>query len=115
MFDKIICLKSFRNFKNYSNIKNPKSGFINALDYKSPKGLSDYLIYLDNNKTAYNEYFRWKKHVNFIDNLVSYGFICEMCIHLHLEDYFGIKKKVIERFDFYWNQERQCKVPKLSF
>jgi len=41
----------------------PDSGFINVLDYKKPKDLADYLNYLNNNNTAYNEYFAWKKLV----------------------------------------------------
>ena len=81
------------------------------MDYNSPKDLSEYLIYLDKNTTAYNSYFKWKKHVNFIDNMVSYGFLCEMCIHLHLETFYGITKKVINSFDTYWNKATQCKSP----
>lgn len=53
--------------------KIPKSGYINALDFQSPKHLSDYLNYLDSNKTAYNEYFRWKKHVRFDLTSKSFG------------------------------------------
>ena len=85
------------------------------MDYNSPKDLSEYLIYLDKNTTAYNSYFKWKKHVNFIDNMVTYGFICEMCIHLHMESFFGITpKKTIGNFDSYWNK-RDCIPPEVSF
>jgi hypothetical protein len=51
----------------------PKSGFINAADYKSPKELANYLNYLDSNKTAYNSYFKWKKHVKFDLANVNFG------------------------------------------
>lgn len=81
------------------------------MDFKTPKDLGDYLLYLDNNKTAYNSYFKWKKHVNFLDYTVSYGFVCEMCIQLHLETFYGIKKKVINDFNSYWNKGTQCKSP----
>ncbi|RNA15250.1 alpha-(1-3)-fucosyltransferase C-like [Brachionus plicatilis] len=30
----------------------PKTGYINVLDYKTPKDLADYLLYLEQNKTA---------------------------------------------------------------
>ncbi|KAA0202854.1 hypothetical protein HAZT_HAZT008540 [Hyalella azteca] len=36
----------------------PPHSFINALDFPSIRHLADYLIYLDRNDTAYNEYFR---------------------------------------------------------
>ena len=67
----------------------PRSGFINAMDFKSPADLADYMLYLDRNKTAYNAYFKWKRYVNFRDEKerVATGFLCEMCIRLHLEDY----------------------------
>ena len=93
----------------------PKSGFIDALDFKSPQELSKYLIYLDKNTTAFNSYFQWKKHVNFLDYTVSYGFICEMCIHLHLENYYGMTRKVIDKFDIYWNKDTQCQAPNIKF
>lgn len=36
----------------------PESSYINALDFESIEALSKYLIYLNGNDTAYNEYFR---------------------------------------------------------
>ena len=42
---------------NYSAIAPPHS-FINVMDYPTPKELTDYLLYLHKNNTAYNEYFR---------------------------------------------------------
>lgn len=89
----------------------PKSGYIDAQDYNSPKELADYLNYIDKNATAYNEYFQWKKHVNFIDKMVDWGMICDMCIELHLEKFIGIKQQVITDFNSYWNKSKQCKVP----
>ena len=92
---------------NYSRFI-PKSAYINAMEYESPKDLAKYLTYLDSNKTAFNSYFQWKKHVNFLDYTVEYAFICEMCIQLHLETFTGIKHKVIDDFDTYWNKQSQC-------
>jgi hypothetical protein len=84
------------------------------LDYKSPKELGEYLLYLDSNKTAYNSYFKWKKHVNFLDNTVSYGFICEMCVWLHMEQIYGVKpQKPIRNFRTYW-QDRDCYPPNIE-
>ena len=41
---------------NYERIAPPHS-YINALDFKSAAELGRYLVYLDGNDTAYNEYF----------------------------------------------------------
>lgn len=88
------------------------------MDYESPKKLGEYLNYLDKNVTAYNEYFQWKQHVQFLDYVVEYGMLCEMCIRLHLEDFYGQKQSVITDFNKYWNKNKQCKradqIPQLS-
>jgi len=39
----------------------PKYSYINAYDYKSVKELADYLNYLSNNETAYNEYLWFRQ------------------------------------------------------
>ncbi|XP_053206345.1 glycoprotein 3-alpha-L-fucosyltransferase A-like isoform X2 [Panonychus citri] len=44
---------------SYSTVL-PEHSFINALDFQSPQQLANYLNYLSNNETAYNEYFTWK-------------------------------------------------------
>ncbi|CAB4056182.1 FUT-1 [Lepeophtheirus salmonis] len=44
---------------NYTAISPPHS-FINVRDFKNPKALAEYLMYLDKNDTAYSEYFKWK-------------------------------------------------------
>ena len=41
----------------YSQIAPPHS-FIDVLDFESPKKIADYLQYLDQNDTAFNEYFK---------------------------------------------------------
>ncbi|XP_041366045.1 alpha-(1,3)-fucosyltransferase C-like [Gigantopelta aegis] len=46
---------------NYSKFLPPNS-FINTADFKSPKLLAEYLLYLDKNHTAYVEYFKWRNH-----------------------------------------------------
>lgn len=64
----------------------PKSGYINVVDFQSPKHLADYLTYLDNNKTAYNSYFKWKKYIRVSKKKSTGGYLCEMCIQLNLEE-----------------------------
>ena len=108
----------------------PKSAYINSLDFKSPKKLADYLIYLSANKTAYNEYFKWKKYVKYLnknDNLLDYfnkstttfsydqnkitmaGYLCEMCIELHLEDHIKLKAKTIKNLNNLYGLNENCK------
>ena len=93
--------------------KVPKSAFINVKDFAGPKQLAEYLLYLDSNQTAYNSYFKWKKHVNFLDQLV-FTPLCDMCIKLHLEDFFGIETKIINDIGYFWDKNSQCKIPKFD-
>ncbi|KAF2367832.1 Glycosyl transferase family 10 [Trinorchestia longiramus] len=57
----------------------PKSSYIDVFDFPDVKSLADYIIYLDSNATAYNEYFRWQLtyevdlHVRLREKL------CELC------------------------------------
>lgn len=76
-------------YGNYSYYL-PKSAFINALDFDSPKSLADYMSYLARNKTAYNSYFAWKKFMQIDEKKSMGGYLCEMCIRLHLEENLGI-------------------------
>jgi hypothetical protein len=86
----------------------PKSGYINTMDFETPESLANYLHYLSNNKTAYNSYFIWKKYINFEMNPSRMGFLCEMCIQLHLEDQVGyINKKQIDVTELY-NLNKTC-------
>ena len=43
----------------HENLGIPPDAYINLLNFESLKDLADYLMYLDSNDTAYNEYFRW--------------------------------------------------------
>ena len=65
----------------------PKSGFINAIDFETPARLAEYLRYLAANKTAYNDYFKWKKYLKYDPDHPNMSFLCEMCIQLNLEDH----------------------------
>ncbi|XP_050692676.1 alpha-(1,3)-fucosyltransferase C-like isoform X2 [Eriocheir sinensis] len=70
----------------YEEIAPPHS-YINARDFASPHALVDYLLYLDKNHTAYNEYFRWKPYFQ-----QSYDWarkakaFCDLCEKLHSDE-----------------------------
>ena len=44
---------------DYTKLAVPGS-YINVMDFKTVKQLAEYLQYLDQNNTAYNEYFKWR-------------------------------------------------------
>jgi alpha-1,3-fucosyltransferase len=82
----------------------PKSGFINVFDFSSAQSLATYLLYLDSNRTAYNEYFKWKKYVKFNASDQSMHHFCNLCIQMHLNAQFGIQKSIINNIGSYWNK-----------
>ncbi|XP_063887950.1 alpha-(1,3)-fucosyltransferase C-like [Scylla paramamosain] len=68
---------------NYTSITPPHS-IINVKDFPSIMGLINHLKYLDSNDTAYNEYFRWKKHYQVVDGWKSGArSFCDLCKKLH--------------------------------
>jgi len=95
-----------------------------VLDYKTPFDLANHIIFLDSNMDAYNRYFEWKKFVKFNQfDQISFAAIantepqsissfCDMCIALHLEDYYGIKQSIInETGPKFWSEESNCLEP----
>nr|XP_027206511.1 alpha-(1,3)-fucosyltransferase C-like [Penaeus vannamei] len=71
---------------NYSAIAPPHS-FIDALAFRSAQDLAHYILYLDKNDTAYNEYFRWKPHYDLQDRQIhTANVFCDMCERLHSDN-----------------------------
>uniref|UniRef100_A0A2P2HYD0 Fucosyltransferase n=2 Tax=Hirondellea gigas TaxID=1518452 RepID=A0A2P2HYD0_9CRUS len=72
----------------YERLNLPPKSYINALDFRSVKDLTDYLLYLHNNDTAYDEYLRW----TYDDITIDRGFtsnrqpFCDLCERLHDAD-----------------------------
>jgi hypothetical protein len=96
-------------FGNYSHFV-PKSAYIDALSFQSPSHLVDYLKYLSRNKTAYNEYFKWKKYIKSRwPNVTTNGFFCEMCAQLQLEAITGqVKKKRLTNIKGRYGYKETC-------
>lgn len=90
----------------------PKSGFINADDFKSPLHLANFLIALDGNPAVYNSYFTWKKYIGNDLNRPSMGIYCEMCIKLHLEEVTGkVEYKTVKHLEKYYDLDLNCLKP----
>ncbi len=83
----------------------PKSAYINAFDFDSPKDLTLYMKKVADNSILYNSYFQWKRFVK----RISYPNVaCDLCIMLNLEDHFGIEHSVVD-FNKFWNKTKDCK------
>ncbi len=66
---------------DYAEILPPHS-FIDVRDFHSPEHLASYLHYLNNNDTAYLEYFAWKRHYT-VRTVHTYEPFCRLCQLLH--------------------------------
>ena len=82
---------------NYTKLAVPGS-YINVMDFKTVKQLSEYLQYLDKNNTAYNEYFYWRLKYKVTDSL-SFS-LCEICRAFDTEH--PPKSKVYDDLKAYW-------------
>lgn len=107
-FDLIPVVRGKGKYETYI----PKSGYIDVRDYDTIEKLTDYLKYLSKNNTAYNSYFKWKEHVIFpktsYSEAPSMRVICDMCVYLNLEYYFGIKKSIVKNASNYWSSSLNC-------
>ncbi|KAG0725399.1 Alpha-(1,3)-fucosyltransferase C [Chionoecetes opilio] len=80
---------------NYSAIAPPHS-YIDALAFPNATSLANYLIYLDGNDTAYNEYFRWKPYYHqthdWARKSIAFCDLCERLHHDHTTKSYDLKK-----------------------
>ena len=53
--------------------------YINILDFPNVKALADYLLFLDNNDTAYKEYHKWRSMYATFET----HWLCDTCQKLH--------------------------------
>lgn len=109
---------------DYESKAPQQPSFIYAQSYPDHKSLADYLLYLDNNRTAYLEYFSWKINLyrklkqipsnyliysnsNFFNRHVNINPICELCAYLHNETYVSTPKEGVKISD-YFNFIKDC-------
>ena len=83
----------------------PPASFISVQDFPSVKALAEYLLYLDKNDTAYNEYFSWRQ--KFVSRRNFNFEACKVCDALHNG---GLKPNVYyDMFKKFWNEDVDCK------
>ncbi|XP_067032684.1 3-galactosyl-N-acetylglucosaminide 4-alpha-L-fucosyltransferase FUT3-like [Acropora muricata] len=87
---------------SYEKLAIPGS-FINIVDFESVEAVAKYLIYLNANDTAYNEYFRWKKEFKVVSSLDSWP--CMVCKALNNH---SIPAKVYDNLGEFWGVAKNC-------
>lgn len=85
---------------DYGTLAIPNS-YIDVQDFDSPKGLAEYLLYLDRNDSAYKEYFSWRK----LYQHVAPKWACTLCKQLHNESLFT-SPKVYKNMALFWNSSK---------
>eukprot|EP00794_Sanderia_malayensis_P000069 gene69-666_t len=94
---------------NYNDKLVIPGSYIDVSDFKSIKDLADYLLYLDKNDTAYNEYFAWKSSyvpLSLDGRFIDYCTICEsinspkfnITSSRKLTEVYNLKSRCHERF-----------------
>uniref|UniRef100_A0A914DKM3 Fucosyltransferase n=1 Tax=Acrobeloides nanus TaxID=290746 RepID=A0A914DKM3_9BILA len=78
----------------------PPNSFIFALDFQSPKELAQYLHYLDQNSTAYNEFFQWKQLGRVS---LDTKFWCRFCAFVQ-----SPPSHFYEDVNSWWHQKKDC-------
>lgn len=94
--------------------------FINADNFKTPKELADFLHYLNENSTAFLEYFEWKTELLNNEKIKnqSHNFtkiepkddtspFCEMCVKLHNQTYLKTNNKIVKISEWF-NSKKDC-------
>ena len=83
----------------------PPYSYIDVRDFKSPKHLAEYLIYLDKNETAYMSYFDWKKDYDVVRQSCYYGSVLQ---HFCNYVFGGHKPKILKNFTNWFYDKSEC-------
>ncbi|XP_032240872.2 3-galactosyl-N-acetylglucosaminide 4-alpha-L-fucosyltransferase FUT3-like [Nematostella vectensis] len=90
---------------NYDHEVAVPGSYINVYDFPSVHALADYIKYLDNNDTAYNEYFSWRKSFTTKGNNISLMW-CNLCDAMEKQH----EEKIIHDLDLFWGVRQNCDV-----
>ncbi|XP_068749382.1 3-galactosyl-N-acetylglucosaminide 4-alpha-L-fucosyltransferase FUT3-like [Montipora capricornis] len=78
--------------------------FINVANFDSVEALANYLLYLNTNNTAYNEYFWWKKEFKVLSKVWD-SWPCRLC---HALNNSSLPSKVYNNMDDFWGWAKNC-------
>lgn len=97
--------------QEYARLAPPHS-FIHVEDFRDPQDLARYLLYLDGNASAYNEYFAWKRKYVVRNEHGYFGspslHLCRMCEAVNrLQG----TTKVYNNLESFWNPKTDCRPP----
>lgn len=76
--------------------------FINSVDFPSIEALGNYLLFLNSNDRAFNEYFSWRKEFKPVQ---PESWTCKICAALHND---SLPAKVYDNLDHFWGEEKSC-------
>ena len=86
----------------------PPHSYIDVRDFKSPKHLAQYLLYLDKNDDEYMSYFKWKQNYKMtLGDIHSTPVFCQLCEYLFKNN----TRKVYRSFNSWFFKESQCENP----
>ena len=78
--------------------------FIDVANFESVEAIANYLLYLNANNTAYNEYFWWKKEFKVLSNVWD-SWPCRLC---HALNNSSLPAKVYNNMDDFWGRAKNC-------
>ncbi len=113
--------------ETYRSMTKPDKFYLHVDNFKSPKALAEYLHYLNENDTAYLEYFSWKidlyKNLKTVvtkkpelvrenRNVSLWNHLrepfCEMCSKLHDHNYLNSKTNKVWKMSEWFDRKKDC-------
>ena len=83
----------------------PPHSYIDVRDFKSPKHLAEYLLYLDKHDVEYMSYFKWREHFTVRNGGEPVRRIfCGFCQYLFQDK----KPKIIQNFTKWFFDDAEC-------
>ena len=78
--------------------------FMDVANFESVEAIANYLLYLNANNTAYNEYFWWKKEYKVLSKVWD-SRPCRLC---HALNNSSLPSKVYNNMDDFWGRAKNC-------
>jgi len=82
----------------------PHHSYIHVDEFSGPKALAEYLLKLDKDDEAYNQYFKWKGTGEFINT----RFFCRVCALMHNTQERPVESRHYSDINQWWRGEGTC-------